>query len=224
MRWPLRSRRTRPRTSGDGRRARTTRDPLVLAITEPVTRETAPALVARVNRVAAGNRVVVDLSAIPDFDSDGAAALVGLQESLGPERLTILGFRQATARLVGAELGTDIDPDPAPVPPVNPAQGEWVLRRLHAIAVIQADSGPVSTDGLEPLLHAAMADEAGIVVVDLRHAELTRSGIDVIAFASSSAALRGQELLVVNVDAATGDELRRAGLSATTYVAPQPID
>ena len=223
MRWPLRSRSTRPRASG-GAHARTTRDPLVLAITEPVTRETAPALVARVNRVAAGNRVVVDLSAIPEFDSEGAAALVGLQESLGPERLTILGFRQATARLVGADLGTDIDPDPEPVPPVGAAQGAWVLRRLHAIAVIQADDGPVSTDGLEPLLHDAMADEAGIVVVDLRNAELTRSGIDVIAFASSSAALRGQELLVVNVDAATGEELRRAGLSATTYVAPEPLD
>ena len=43
--------------------------------------------------------------------------------------------------------------------------------------------------------------------------------------ASSTAAVRGQELLVVNVDVDTGERLRRAGLSATTYIAPEaPTD
>jgi hypothetical protein len=30
-------------------------------------------------------------------------------------------------------------------------------------------------------------------------------------------------MLVVNVDADTGERLRRAGLSRTTYVAPEPL-
>jgi anti-anti-sigma regulatory factor len=189
----------------------------VLAITEPLTRDTAALLVARVNKVAEDNRVVVDLTEIPAFDSDGAAALVGLQESLGPERLTILGFRQATARLVGA----DVD-DRAEI--AAPA-GEWALRRLHAIAVVQAKGeAAASTDGLEPLLHSALAEEVSIVVVDLRNARLTPGGIDAIAFASSAAAVRGQELLVVNVDGAMGARLRSVGLSASTYVAPQPFE
>jgi anti-anti-sigma regulatory factor len=188
----------------------------VLAITEPVTRDTAPALVARVNRVAAGNRVVVDLTDIPAFDSEGAAALVGLQESLGDERVTILGFRQATERLLGSDL--------VAVSPPRQDDGTWVLRRMRAIAVIQTSGdGPASTDNLEPLVRQALDEEVGIVVVDLRNARLTRAGIDTIAFASSAAALRGQELLVVNVDGASGEELRGAGLSASTYVAPEPI-
>jgi hypothetical protein len=35
--------------------------------------------------------------------------------------------------------------------------------------------------------------------------------------------LHGQELLVVNADEAAATQLRRAGLSATTYVAPEPL-
>jgi len=221
MRW-RRGRRSDPQSEGL-QRQQATRDPLVLAIPEPVTRATAASIVARVSRVAASSPVVVDLTAIPDFDSDGAAALVGLQESLGSDRVTILGFRQATARLVGADVGIDTDGDSAAALP-RPV-GEWAVRRLRAITVIQAKGdGPASTDGLEPLLHTALSEDAGIVVVDLRNAEITRAGIDVIAFASSSAALRGRELLVVNVDTTAGEELRRAGLSATTYVAPEPID
>lgn len=213
MRW--RRRATPDRVPTD--RQPDARDPLVLAITEPVTRDTADRLVARVSRVAAANRVVVDLTAIPAFDSEGAAALVGLQESLGPDRMTILGFRQATARLVGADVEDSVE--------IRTPQGEWALRRLHAIAVVQTKGeAPVSTDNLEPLLHSALAEDVGIVVVDLRNAELTANGLEAIAFASSAAALRGQELLVVNVDGATGEALRGAGLSATTYVAPEPLD
>src|SRR4051794_9261146 len=223
MLWRRRTPSTRARSTPGATPAAEsqTQDPLILAITEPVTRETAAGLVARVSRVAASSPVVVDLTGIPDFDSEGAAALVGLQESLGPDRVTILGFRSATARLVGADVDTDGDEMPERPEP----RGEWALRRLRAISVIQTKGdGPVSTDGLEPLLHTALGEDVGIVVVDLRNAELTRGGIDVLAFASSSAALRGQELLVVNVDSATGEQLRRAGLSATTYVAPEPID
>ena len=194
------------------------RQPLVLTVTDPVTRETAADLVARVGRIASTDRVVIDLTAIPDFDTDGAAALVGLQESFGPQRVTIVGLRQATARLVGIDELTVVQP------PEQRVERTWAVRRLRAISVVQAVGDQRSTtDELEPVLEEAMATGAGIVVVDLRGAELTRAGMEAIAFASSAAAVSGQELLVVNVDAQTGERLRRAGLSATTYVAPEPL-
>jgi MFS superfamily sulfate permease-like transporter len=185
-------------------------------VTDPVTRATASELVARVDRMASTDRVVIDLTAIPDFDTEGAAALVGLQEAYGPQRVTIVGLRQATARLVGtAELTA---------PPEQRAETGWTVRRLRAIAVVQAAGGHRSTtEDLEPVLDEAMATGAGIVVVDLRGAELTRNGMEAIAFASSAAAVNGQELLVVNVDAESSDQLRRSGLSATTFVAPEPL-
>lgn len=193
------------------------RQPLVLTVTDPVTRQTASELIARVNRIASSERVVIDLTAIPDFDSEGAAALAGLQESYGPERVTIVGLRQATARLVGIDELTL-----AHTPQQRDASG-WVVRRLRAISVVQAVDERTTTDDLEPVLDQAIATGAGIVVVDLRNAGLTQAGLQAIAFASSRAALNGQELLVVNVDAGTSEKLRTAGLSATTYVAPQPL-
>jgi anti-anti-sigma regulatory factor len=190
----------------------------VLTVTEPVTRETATELVARVDRLVTSSPVVVDLTAIPDFDTDGAAALVGLQESYGPERVTIVGLRQATARLVG------IDDLVVAHAPEQRTESGWVVRQLRAIAVVQTiDDKQRATDDLEPLLDQAIATGAAIVVVDLRSARLTRSGLEAIAFASSSAALSGQELLVVNVDAGMGERLRHVGLSSTTYVAPEPL-
>lgn len=193
------------------------RDPLVLAVTEPITRETAQALVTRVERVATTCRVLLDLTAIPAFDSDGAAALVRLQDTYGPDRVGIVGLRQAVARLVGSADGDE----PKPLAVASP----WVLRRLRAIAVVQTSSDErASTAGLDDVLRDAMAENVGIVVVDLRNTEVTATGVDAIAFASSQAALHGQELLIVNVDGPAGDRLRNAGLSATTYVAPEPLD
>ena len=187
-------------------------------MTEPVTRETATELVARVDRIATSSPVVIDLTAIPDFDTDGAAALVGLQESYGPERVTIVGLRQATARIVGID-----DLAPARAPEQRTGSG-WAVRQLHAIAVVQMiDDRQRTTDDLEPLLDQAIATGAAIVVVDLRAARLTRAGLEAIAFASGTAAVNGQELLVVNVDATMGERLRHAGLSSTTYVAPEPL-
>lgn len=192
---------------------------LVITVTEPVTRDTAAGLVAHVGRVATTSPVVIDLTDIPEFDSEGAAAIVGLQEQLGPDRVTIVGFRQATARLVGAEdLAGPATPD------IDPGAPTWIVRRLRAIAVVQTVDGVIATtDDLEPALTAALGQDAQIVVVDLRCSRLTRAGLQAIAFASSTAAINGQELLVVNVDGDTGERLRRAGLSGTTYVAPEPL-
>jgi anti-anti-sigma regulatory factor len=190
----------------------------VLTVTDPVTRLTAPDLVAAVDRIASSSRVVIDLTAIPEFDSDGAAALIGLQESYGPDRVTIVGLRQATARLVG------IDELALAHTPEQRAGSGWAVRQLRAISVVQAiDGQQCTTDDLEPALDEAIATGAGIVVVDLRNAALTPVGLQAIAFASSRAALNAQELLVVNVDAISSENLRHAGLSATTYVAPEPL-
>jgi anti-anti-sigma regulatory factor len=190
----------------------------VLTVTQPVTRDTVPEIVARVGRMASSSRVVIDLTAIPEFDSDGAAALVGLQEAYGPDRVTVVGLRQATARIVGiSDMMLATVPDPR-------AESGWVIRRMRAISVVQGvDDQPVTTDDLEPVLEAALDTGTGIVVVDLRGARLTPVGLQAIAFASSAAAVNGQELLVVNVDAHTGEKLRHVGLSGTTYVAPEPI-
>lgn len=216
MRWRRRSEPAPPRAPDN---------PLILAVTEPVTRDTAAALVAQVGRLADDQRVVVDLTAIPAFDSDGAAALLGLQESLGSTRMTIVGFRQATARLTDTGEGWDDGTPAAPTTTPEPAAGgTWVVRRLRAIAVVQtADERPATMEGLEQSINEALAADVGIVVVDLRGATLTRAGEQVIAFASSTAALAGQELLVVNVDEPSAERLRRAGLSATTYIAPEPL-
>lgn len=191
---------------------------LVLTVTDPVTRATAADLVARVGRIAGSNPVVIDLTAIPEFDSDGAAAIIGLQESFGSDRVGVVGFRQAAARIIGADDLENADP------PTDADQSGWVVRRLRAIAVVQADDHrAASTDDLEPAITSAIETRAGIVVVDLRGIPLTRVGLQTIAFASSTAAVNGQEMLVVNVDGDTGERLRRAGLSRTTYVAPEPL-
>jgi anti-anti-sigma regulatory factor len=197
-------------------------DPVVLTVTYPLTHQTAEELSAQVGRIPAATPVVVDLTAIPSFDTDGADMLLGLQDSVGADRLSIVGFRQAVSRLVGCD-------DLAVESPVIGASGSdddgWRLRRLRNLAVVQAAEGvTVSTAALEQAVTAAIAEDVAIVVLDLRPVlTLTAESVQIIAFASSSAALRGQELLVVNVSAEAGEQLRRAGLSATTFVAPEPL-
>lgn len=197
-------------------------DPVVLTVTYPLTHQTAEELAAQVGRIPPATPVVVDLTAIPSFDTDGADMLLGLQDSVGADRLSIVGFRQAVSRLVG---GDDLAVD-SPVIGASGADGDgWRLRRLRNLAVVQAAEGvTVSTAALEQAVTAAIAEDVAIVVLDLRPVlTLTAESVQIIAFASSSAALRGQELLVVNVSAEAGEQLRRAGLSATTFVAPEPL-
>lgn len=196
-------------------------DAVVVSVTTPLNRETALEVQRQVDRINPGADVVIDLTAIPAFDTDGADALLALQASHASGRVSIVGFRQATARLVG--------PDSAVAEPVAvqvPDRAGWVLRRLRNLVVVQPqDESPVGPDGLEATLAAATTDTtAAIFVLDLRGvAELPPSAVDAIAFASSTAALRGQELLVVNAGAQLVEALRATGLSATTFVAPEPF-
>jgi anti-anti-sigma regulatory factor len=207
MRWP-RGRRAQPP-------ARPAIDPVVLSVTSALTRQTAVDLGRRLDRLEPTAPVVIDLTAIPSFDSDGAAELMHLQESHRDRNLSIVGFRQATSRLVGA-----IDEQ---APRLRTESG-WTHRNLRNLVVVQPlDEHAVTVDGLEAALSAATATQSAIVVVDLRGVEdIDLATVDVIAFASSTAAIQGQEMLIVNVKQSVSDALRGAGLSATTYVAPEP--
>jgi anti-anti-sigma regulatory factor len=184
----------------------------VLSVTEPLTSETAERLSGEVGRLGEGTPVVIDLTGIPSFDSDGAAKLVGLQDRLGADQLTIVGLRQATARLTGAAQQTTQPPT---------VTSGWTVRRLRNLAVVQAASAGADPDALEGSLSEAIEQDVAIVVCDLRGTVLSDAGASALAFASSAAAVRGQELLVVNVGETDVGRLRGLGLSATTYVAPE---
>jgi anti-anti-sigma regulatory factor len=209
MRWPLSRRKAAKHAQP--------RDAVIVAVTQPLTRQTAQDLARAVDRVDREAPVVIDLTAIPGFDSDGADALLALQAARGADRVSIVGLRQATARLVGPD-------DPAPVAIATPGSG-WALRRLRNLVVVQPlDTTAPTPSGLSDAVAAASTDTtAAIIVVDLRGLLLLPADVvETIAFASSAAALRGQELLVVNVAVEVAETLRDAGLSATTYVAPEP--
>jgi anti-anti-sigma regulatory factor len=194
---------------------------VIVAVTTPLTRETALELRRQVDLVQAQADVVIDLTAIPGFDSDGADALFEMQAAHADGRVSIVGFRQATARLIGPDAQV-----PVPDPPAGSPGAGWVIRRLRNLVVVQPnDSSAPSAEGLEDTLTIATTDvDAAIIVIDLRGVrQLPVTGVEAIAFASSTAALRGQELLVVNAAAAAVETLRAAGLSATTFVAPEPF-
>src|SRR4051794_35363250 len=183
--------------------------PVVLAVTEALTGAAAERLTGEVERLDPRTPVVIDLTGIPSFDSEGTASLAGLQERRGSEHVTIVGLRQAAARLTGA----------SPTRTETATEAGWTVRRLRNLAVVQADEG-ASADALDAPLAEAVEQDVAIVVCDLRGVELSDPGAAALAFASGAAAVRGQELLVVNVSADDAGRLRRLGLSATTYVAP----
>ena len=213
MRWPV---------TGKKRAQHAPRpDAVVVSVTTPLTRETALEVGRQVDRISRETEVVIDLTAIPAFDTDGADALLAVQAAHSSGRVSIVGFRQATARLVGQEASL-----PAVEAPTPPAHDGWVIRRLRNLVVVQpADETSPGPEGLEATVAAATTDlAAAIFVLDLRGLpELPPAAVDAVAFASSTAALRGQELLVVNAGPQVVEVLRATGLSATTFVAPEPF-
>jgi anti-anti-sigma regulatory factor len=208
MRWP--------RGRGKAVSARPPVDPVIVSVTSPLNRQTALELARRLDRLEPTAPVVIDLTGIPSFDTDGAEAVLHLQESAVGRQVSIVGFRQATDRLVGATLVEQATP--------APPDGGWVQRQLRNLVVVQpVDDTTAHVNGLDAAIAAAAGTDSAIIVVDLRGVPaLDRAAVETIAFASSAAAVRGQEMLVVNVAEVTADALRAAGLSATTYVAPQP--
>jgi anti-anti-sigma regulatory factor len=217
MRWPVTGKkRVQPAPCPEA---------VVLSVTTPLNRETALEVGRQVERISRDADVVIDLTAIPAFDTDGADTLLALQAAHASGRVSIVGFRQATARLVGPQEPLAESLHEAPAVPGEQESG-WVLRRLRNLVVVQPrDESTPGPDGLEATLTDATADvAAAIFVLDLRGVvQLPASAVDAIAFASSTAALRGQELLVVNAGPELVEALRATGLSATTFVAPEPF-
>jgi anti-anti-sigma regulatory factor len=213
MRWPLARRKLAKHAQP--------RDAVVVSVTRALNRQTALDLARQVDRAEPGAPVVIDLTGIPAFDSEGADTLMALQAARGADRLSIVGFRQAAARLVGPP-----DDGPGDEGTSTTHQSEaWAMRRLRNLVVVQpVDDRLPNSEHLDDAVAAAATDtEAAIIVVDLRGlAQVSTEAVEAIAFASSGAALRGQELLVVNVCADVAETLRLAGLSATTFVAPEP--
>lgn len=211
MRWPRR------RTTQE----RVAVDPVVVSVTSPLNRQTALDLARTLDRLEPQVHVVIDLTAIPAFDTDGAEELLHLQESRSERKVSIVGLRQATARLMGTAAIEE-----ATVAGDEISTAPWLQRRLRNLVVVQsADDGHATEVGLEQALSAAGDTDSAIIVLDLRGlARIERATIDAVAFASSRAAVRGQEMLVVNVSPDTAEDLRAVGLSATTYIAPEPFD
>src|SRR4051812_43884359 len=86
---------------------------VIVAVTSPLTRETALELRRQVDLVHSQVDVVIDLTAIPSFDSDGADALFEMQAAHADGRVSIVGFRQATARLIGPDASIRVPEPPA---------------------------------------------------------------------------------------------------------------
>jgi anti-anti-sigma regulatory factor len=189
--------------------------PVVLTVTRALTRDVARQLAADVDRAREHGPVVVDVSAVPGFDSEGAETLAGMQADAGSRQLRIVGMHQAAARLTGALLDPPVQSEPAP--------GQQLLVTwLRRTAVVHPTPGaPVTAAALSDVLAGVMCHDVAIVVVDLGEAgDMQEAVVGALAEASGEAAVRQRELLIVNVSVDVADRLHRSGLSATTFVAP----
>jgi anti-anti-sigma regulatory factor len=158
--------------------------------------------------------VVIDLSAIAEWDSAGATAMAELADG-SDGRVRVRGLEEATDRMLG--VGTS-----APQSAAVPATID--VTRLNAVVVLRPAGGPIPTLALEAALRR-LDRTVRTVVLDLAAVPtLTAGDIESLAFASSAAVLRRQELMIVNVAAGSAELLRRAGLSGHTWVASAPLD
>jgi anti-anti-sigma regulatory factor len=189
-------------------------DTVVLTVTETLTRRSARRVSDAVRLLPRPKpSVVIDLTAIPGFDSDGVTELLELRDGVGADRIVIVGFREAATRLLGTvELAAEATVG-------DPNRGAKRLRRMPGVAMLTADPSE-SPAQLRVSLDAAVAEDAAIVIVDLAgFSTLSAEAIDAIAYASSRAAMGGQEMVLLNVSEQAAASLRRAALAATTYIA-----
>jgi anti-anti-sigma regulatory factor len=187
-------------------------EPLVLAMHDALTADAVQRLSERIRAVAPERSVVVDVTGVPSFDSDGIAALLAMQEEAGRERVAIVGLRGAAARLLGNAQLTVESSDDGTAPGIR-------VRRLPSLVVVTCTAMPTAGQLQRALENAIDADMA-IVVADLEPLTiLTADLLDVLAFASSRAAMRGQELVLLNLSAGASAALRATSLAATTYLA-----
>jgi anti-anti-sigma regulatory factor len=196
-----------PQTSADSDQ------PVVLTMTETLTRRSAERVREVVRLLPRPRTVVVDVTTIPGFDTDGISELIDLRDGVGPDRLIIVGLREATSRLIG---GADVAVEPTVG---EPSSSVSRLRRLPGVVMLTAENG-TSPPQLRVAVDAALAEESAIVIIDLEQfSSLSAEALDVLTFASSQAAMAGQELVLLNVSHDAVSMLRGAGLAPTTYIA-----
>jgi anti-anti-sigma regulatory factor len=186
--------------------ARQRDEPAVITLTGPLTRQA----VSRLGTLIAGGpptkTVIVDVSDISDFDSDGTSGLLALQELAGTDRVVVVGVREAAARLLAID---DLLPAPA-------AAGQPLMPGLM---MVTADV-TAPADVLGATLTAAVERGISIVVVDLAGCPTIRADVvAVLVSAGRHAERRGQELVLVNVSPAAAAVLDGAPLASTTHVA-----
>jgi anti-anti-sigma regulatory factor len=197
-------------------------EPVVITVADALDEETARQVGERVLGLVPRQRVVIDLTAITGFDSDGASRLFELQERIGSDRVAVVGLRQAAARM----LGVDATGGAALAHVTATIGGTWRMQASREVAVLSPlDSSPENpTDSLAAALSSALATDAAIVVVELGWVRrLTTGTADVLVRASATATASGQEL-VLKVTPDVAWQLRMCSLGATTHVAEEPAD
>lgn len=186
-------------------------DPLVVTVDEPLTSRCVQQLRSIISGVPRQRPVIIDMTTINGFDSAGTSDLQVLQDELGPEHLVVVGLRQAAARLFGlATMFADSqDPIRETTPRVRPTPG----------MVLVETKPDWSSRMLQSALHAAVAKDIAIVVVDLGSvATMSIDVLDAITSASRAAATLGEELVLLNVSRDAAALLGRVPLAATTYL------
>lgn len=169
-------------------------------------------VVARANAAGAGP-VVIDLSEVTSFDSDGIGAIAALTES-SAGRVSIDGFAAATGRIVALGDG------PSGLGDREAVRGIEATRIRQVTVLRPVEPGPLRDGSLERMVEE-QPDDVATVVVDLGAVgDLDAGAVQGIAFASSGGRVREREVLVVNASEATLAALRGAGLSGQTWLAP----
>lgn len=192
--------------------ARQRGEPVVITLNEPLTPTAVRRLQSVVQGVSGERTVIIDMTTVPGFDSQGVLDLQALQDDVGTSRLVMVGLRQAAARLFGLALVAV--PEKA-----DPTEATSIEAPIPGMVLV--DIKP-SSSGLD--MHAAMqsaiARDIAIVIVDLRSVETaSMETLTAITAASRASAVQGQELVFVNVAAEVMERLDRMDLAATTYFA-----
>ena len=193
--------------------ARQRGEPFILTLDGPLTQRAVQQMRDLTRGVPPTRPVIIDVTTISGFDSDGTTELQALQDELGTSRVLVVGFRQAAARLLAlvADLADPpISDDSAATSRLLPTPG---------MLFVEIKSG-ASASALDSALKSAIARDIAIVVVDLAAVTIPSIVVlDAIRSASRAAASRGHELVLVNVTQELALLLDRVGLAVTTYLA-----
>ena len=202
-----------PPNDGTPRIARPRDEPTVITLTEPLNGRAVSRLGGLLSGVLRTGTVIVDVSEVPQFDTQGTSGLLALQELVGADRLVVVGVREAAARLLGLE---DLLVERV-APSVGRRGSSGPSRVMPGLLTLVPEA--TSTTALRSALAAALDRDILIVVVDLASC-LTPSAdtVDVLSGAGQRAAARGQELVFLNVPEPLASALRAQGLPPTTHL------